>query len=135
MIDWLDVNSWVILLVDDEPDNLGVVAETLEYRGAQVKTALDGLDAIDKLVAFEPNLIMTDLSMPRMDGWELRVKLRSNLKFQNIPIVALSAHAMIGDRERALDAGFDGYITKPVDIHTLVEDIRASVKGALNPNE
>jgi CheY-like chemotaxis protein len=133
MIDWQDVKSWVILLVDDEPDNLEVVAETLEFRGATVQTALDGVDALAKLTNFEPNLIMTDLSMPRMDGWELRVNLRSNVKYQNLPILALSAHAMIGDKERALAAGFDGYLTKPVDIHTLVEDIRA--QGALKSHE
>ena len=135
MIDWQDVTSWVILLVDDEPDNLEVVAETLEFRGAQVVTALDGVDALGKLKDFEPNLIMTDLSMPRMDGWELRVNLRTNIKFQNTPILALSAHAMIGDKERAMAAGFDGYLTKPVDIHTLVEDIRSAAQGALKPNE
>src|SRR5215475_1258058 len=107
MIDWQDAKSWVILLVDDEPDNLEVVAETLEFRGATVLTASDGVDALAKLADFEPNLIMTDLSMPQMDGWELRVNLRNNVKYQNMPILALSAHAMLGDKERAIAAGFD----------------------------
>jgi len=135
MIDWQDAKSWVILLVDDEPDNLEVVAETLEFRGATVVTASDGVDALAKLADFEPNLIIADLSMPRMDGWELRVNLRANTKLQNIPILALSAHAMIGDKERAIAAGFDGYMTKPVNIHTLIEDIRAAAQGVLKPNE
>ena len=126
MIEWQDVKSWEVLLVDDEPDNLEVVAETLEYRGALVRTALNGLEALAVLQEFRPNLILADLSMPQMDGWELRTRLKNNPELQHIPLVAVSAHAMIGDKERALAAGFDGYLTKPVDIHTLLDDIRAA---------
>src|SRR5258708_15189859 len=126
MIDWQDVKSWVVLLVDDEPDNLEVVAETLEFRGAQVRTALNGLEALTVLETFLPNLIIADLSMPQMDGWELKKRVKSLEKFQSIPLLALSAHAMIGDKERAITAGFDGYMTKPVNIHTLLEDIFAA---------
>ena len=125
MIDWQDVKSWTVLLVDDEPDNLEVVAETLEYRGAQVKTAANGLEALDVLDVCMPNLIIADLSMPKMDGWELRTKLKGDPKVQNIPLLALSAHAMIGDKERALAAGFDGYLTKPFDPAELVDVVTA----------
>jgi two-component system cell cycle response regulator DivK len=128
MIDWHDVKSWLVLLVDDEPDNLEVVAETLEFRGAQVRTALNGLEALIVLESFMPNLIIADLSMPQMDGWELKKRVKSHEKFQAIPLLALSAHAMIGDKERAITAGFDGYITKPVNIHTILEDIRAAAQ-------
>jgi CheY-like chemotaxis protein len=131
MIEWQNVNSWHVLLVDDEPDNLEVVAETLEYRGAQVRTALNGLEALAVLQDFTPNLIIMDLSMPKMDGWELRTRLKNNPEFQTVPLLALSAHAMIGDKERALAAGFDGYLTKPVNIQTLLDDIRAAVKETL----
>ncbi len=135
MIDWQDVHSWVIMLVDDEPDNLEVVADILEFRGAQLKTALDGLEALTVLADFTPNLIIADLSMPQMDGWELRANIRSNPKYADTPILALSAHAMIGDKERALAAGFDGYLTKPVNIHTLIDDIRTAAQEILKSHE
>ena len=128
MIDWQNINSWVVLLVDDEPDNLEVVAETLEFRGAQVRTALNGVEALNVLEKFKPNLFLVDLSMPQMDGWELRTRIKNTPEVQQVPLLALSAHAMIGDKERALAAGFDGYLTKPVNIHTLLDDIRAAAQ-------
>lgn len=136
MIDWHNTETWHVMVVDDEPDNLEVVAETLEYRGAQVKTALNGKEALEVLEDFTANLILTDLSMPVMNGWEMRTRVKTNPKLETIPIVALSAHAIAGDQERALDAGFDGYITKPINIHTLLDDIRlAIVQPAENMKE
>lgn len=133
MIDWNNAETWQVMIVDDEPDNLEVVAETLEYRGAYVKTALNGKDALDVLEDFKPNLILTDLSMPVMNGWEMRTRVKSDPSLENVPVLALSAHAIAGDQERALDAGFDGYLTKPINIHTLVDDIRlALVKPEMN---
>ena len=127
MIDWQDINSWQVLVVDDEPDNLEVVAETLEYLGAQVKTALNGQEALEALEAFMANLILTDLSMPVMDGWQMRANAKRNPAFAEVPIMALSAHAIVGDRERAIEAGFNGYITKPVNMNTLLDDIRSAL--------
>lgn len=124
MIDWQTPATWRVLVVDDEPDNLEVVAETLEYRGAQATTAANGKDALDVLEAFDANLILTDLSMPVMNGWELRTRIKSHPKLSLIPILALSAHAFAGDKQRAMDVGFDGYLTKPVNIATLLDDIR-----------
>jgi two-component system, cell cycle response regulator DivK len=124
MIDWQNPSTWCVMVVDDEPDNLEVVAETLEYRGAQVKTAANGKDALEALEGFEANLILTDLSMPVMNGWEMRTRIRNHPKLSLIPILALSAHAFAGDKQRAMDVGFDGYLTKPVNIATLLDDIR-----------
>jgi len=136
VIDWHDVATWQVMIVDDEPDNLEVVAETLEYRGAQVKTAQNGKEALEMLEEFGANLILTDLSMPVMNGWEMRSRVKNNPKIARIPIMALSAHAIAGDQERALEAGFDGYLTKPVNIHTLLDDIRlAYVKPVLETKE
>ena len=135
MIDWQDVNSWLVLLVDDEPDNLEVVAETLEFRGAQVMTALNGVEALAVLEHFKPNLFLVDLSMPQMDGWELRTRIKNTPEIQQVPLLALSAHAMIGDKERALAAGFDGYLTKPVNILTILNDIRAAAQEKIKINE
>jgi len=126
VIDWQDITTWHVLVVDHEQDNLDVVAETLEFKGVDVKTALNGEEALKVLESFSANLIITDLSMPVMDGWKFRYQLRQNEVFSQIPVLALSAHAIAGDQERALEAGFDGYLTKPVNIHTLLDDIRAA---------
>ncbi len=135
MIDWPNVATWRVLFVDDEPDNLEVVAETLEFYGAEVCTALNGQEALAHLADFLPNLIITDLSMPIMDGWQLRTNIKANATLQNIPILALSAHAMAGDKERALAAGFDGYVTKPVNIHTFLDDIRLAARETIKTDE
>lgn len=124
MIDWNNESTWKVMIVDDEPDNLEVVAETLEFRGVTVQTAQNGKEALELLDTFEANLILTDLSMPIMNGWEMRSRIKKVEKLADIPIMALSAHAIAGDQERALEAGFDGYLTKPVNIHTLLDDIR-----------
>lgn len=126
MINWQDVTTWHILVVDDEQDNLEVVAETLEFKGATVRTATNGEEALKVLDEFQANLILTDLSMPVMDGWKMRYQVKSSDALRHIPVLALSAHAIAGDQERALEAGFDGYLTKPVNIHTLLDDIKAA---------
>jgi CheY-like chemotaxis protein len=119
-----DLKTWKILIVDDEPDNLEVIAQSLDFFGATVQTAKDGVLGLKILETYEANLILLDLSMPNMDGWEMRTKVKENSKTKHIPVIALTAHAMHGDRERALEAGFDGYLTKPVNVPTLVQDVK-----------
>ena len=128
MLDWQNISSWQVLLIDDEPDNLEVVAESLEFYGIAVETATNGQLGLEKLEIFTPTLILLDLSMPVMDGWQTLRRIKSSLQMQAIPIIALSAHAIIGDEERALNAGFDGYMTKPVNVPTLVEDLRTALQ-------
>jgi CheY-like chemotaxis protein len=123
MIDLASISSWSVLIVDDEPDNLEIVAETLGFFGLTVKTARNGLEGLTMLREFSPQLILLDLSMPKMDGWEMRTRVKTDLATQHIPVVALSAHAMAGDRTRALEAGFDGYLTKPINVATILTDI------------
>jgi CheY-like chemotaxis protein len=132
MIDWHNAATWQVMIVDDEPDNIEVVAETLEYFGANVKTAQNGKEALDVLEDFSPNLILTDLSMPVMSGWEMRSRIKGNAKLADTPILAVSAHAIAGDQERALEAGFDGYLTKPINIHTLLDDIRGTLSALVH---
>jgi CheY-like chemotaxis protein len=123
-MDIQDTSTWRILIVDDEPDNLEVVAESLQFFGASVKIARNGAEGLKVLEEFPATFILLDLSMPVMDGWEMRSRVKSNPKTDTIPVIALSAHAMAGDKERAMDAGFDGYLTKPVNVPTLLSDLR-----------
>lgn len=128
MVDLAAITSWSVLIVDDEPDNLEIVAESLVFFGLSVKIARNGLEGLDLLKEFSPDLILLDLSMPKMDGWEMRSRVKADPVNRDIPVVALSAHAMAGDKERALQAGFDGYLTKPVNIMTILGDIRSTLE-------
>ncbi|MBN2304394.1 MAG: response regulator [Anaerolineae bacterium] len=124
----------MVLLVDDEPDNVEVILDALEFRGIEAKSATNGQQALDMLKDFTPDLILLDLSMPVMDGWETRQRLEDDPKTQPIPVVALTAHAMMGDRERVLEAGFDGYVSKPISVATFVDDIRSTLKKNARPS-
>lgn len=124
MLDPNDLKTWNILIVDDEPDNLEVIAQSLHFFGATVKTARDGLLGLQVLESCETNFVLLDLSMPNMDGWQMRAKIKENPKTGHLPVIALTAHAMAGDKERAMEAGFDGYLTKPVNVPTLVQDVK-----------
>ncbi|MCL4249025.1 MAG: response regulator [Anaerolineae bacterium] len=128
MFSWDDITTWTVLVVDDEPDNLEVITETLEFRGAKTCSAKNGEEGLSAYVEFKPAILLIDLSMPNIDGWQMRAKLKTNQHYGGEPMIALTAHAMAGDRERALAAGFDGYLTKPINVATLVEDIRESLK-------
>lgn len=119
-----DINDWTVLIVDDEPDNLGVARKVLQFGGAEVHIARNGIEGLSVLNEVTPTFILLDLSMPEMDGWEMLNKARMNAKLANVPIIALTAHAMAGDREKVMDAGFDGYIAKPFRINSLLEDIK-----------
>ncbi len=127
MLTWDNLSTWSVLLVDDEPDNLEVVAETLGYFGVTVRTAENGERGMEVLRDFLPSMILMDLSMPKMDGWKMRSCVKADPRTAHIPVVALSAHAMVGDKERAIAAGFDGYLTKPINVPTLMEDLRAAL--------
>lgn len=133
MVDVSTLSNWSVLLVDDEPDNLEVVAETLRFYGLTVRTARDGVEGLEALGEFTPDLVLLDLSMPKMDGWEMRQRIKFNPATANIPVVALSAHAMAGDKERAIQSGFDGYITKPVNIATILKDLSETLDENYKP--
>jgi two-component system cell cycle response regulator DivK len=118
-----DVAGWIVVIVDDEPDNLAVARKVLEFGGAQVHTAGNGVEGLKVVDAIKPSFILLDLSMPEMDGWEMFNRLRADENTQSIPVVALTAHAMAGDRERVMEAGFDGYIAKPFRLSTFMSEI------------
>lgn len=108
-----------ILIIDDNPINLKLEKILLEVEGYNVRTANDAEEALRLLESFSPRLIMMDLQLPGMTGLELTTKLKASTKFKNIIILAITAYAMKGDREKALSAGCDGYIPKPIDTKTL----------------
>jgi len=117
------LKEWNVLIVDDEPDSLEVAARILTFYGAQVHTAMDGRQALTMLSTVTPNLIVSDLSMPNLDGWGFVFELKQNRATMDTPVIALTAHAIKGDRERAIAAGFHNYLTKPLTPATFLRDL------------
>lgn len=118
-----------ILVVDDNRDSRELVVKVLKNKGYQMVEASDGEEAIEKAMAERPNLILLDLSIPKIDGYEVCRRLKSQDAFKDIPVVALTAHAMRGDREKTLEVGFEGYISKPINIRELPEQVKSYLKG------
>lgn len=110
-----------ILLVEDNELNRDMLSRRLIRRGFDVTIAVDGGQGADMAVSESPDLILLDMSLPVMNGWEVAQKLKADSATRNIPIIALTAHAMGGDREKALDAGCNEYETKPVEFKRLLE--------------
>ena len=114
-----------ILLVEDNEMNRDMLARRLERRGYQVVIAIDGDQGVRLAQVEEPDLILMDMSLPVLDGWEATRQLRAMPATQAIPIIALTAHAMAGDREQALQAGCDDYDSKPIEFARLLGKIQA----------
>ncbi len=114
-----------ILLVEDNEMNRDMLSRRLAKRGYEVAIALDGLQGIEMARRDSPDLILMDMSLPGVDGWEITRRMRADDGLRRIPIIALTAHAMAGDREKALAAGCDDYDTKPVDFARLTAKIAA----------
>lgn len=112
-----------ILYVEDNPDNRSLIRRVLEAEGYAVVEAVNASQALEALERSEINLVLMDINMPDMDGYTLTAKIESIKKFSHIPIVAVTANVMRGDREKSLGAGCDGYIQKPIDIDTLSQQI------------
>jgi len=112
-----------ILLVEDNEMNRDMLTRRLKRRGFDVAEALDGLQGIDMAVRLKPDLILMDMSLPEMDGWEATRRLKALSHTSTIPIIGLSAHAMSGDRQKGISAGCDDYDTKPIDFRRLLGKI------------
>lgn len=112
-----------ILLVEDNEMNRDMLSRRLIRRGYEVVMAVDGQQGIDMARTQAPDLVLMDMSLPVIDGWEAAGRLKSASETQNIPIIALTAHAMVGDREKAVGAGCDDFDTKPIDLSRLLEKI------------
>lgn len=112
-----------ILLVEDNEMNRDMLSRRLQRRGFEVVIAVDGAEGVALANSEIPDLILMDMSLPVMDGWEATKTIKGNSTTKAIPVIALTAHAMSGDREKALDAGCDDYDTKPIDLPRLLTKI------------
>jgi CheY-like chemotaxis protein len=118
-----------ILLVEDNEMNRDMLSRRLIRRGFDVIIAVDGAQGVDMAVSESPDLILLDMSLPVMNGWDVAQKLKADSDTSSIPIIALTAHAMGGDREKALDAGCNEYETKPIEFKRLLEKMNKFLDG------
>ncbi|MFC1773560.1 response regulator [Pseudomonadota bacterium] len=119
-----------ILLVEDNEMNRDMLSRRLERKEFEVVIAVDGQAGIDMVASESPDLILMDLSLPVVDGWEATRQIKANPAIQSIPVIALTAHAMAGDEQKALEAGCDDYDTKPVNFKRLLGKIETFIGGA-----
>jgi CheY-like chemotaxis protein len=118
-----------ILIVEDNPDNRTLITDVLVSLGYQVIEAVDGVQGVEMAFGEKPDLILMDLSLPHKDGWTATREIKADSEIGATPVIALTAHAMVGDRERALEAGCDDYISKPIDLRELA----SKLEQYLNP--
>ena len=118
-----------ILIVEDNEMNRDMLSRRLARRGYQIVLAVDGGEGIAMATAENPDLILMDMSLPVVDGWEATRRLKAEPRTRVIPVIGLTAHAMAGDREKVIDAGCDDYDTKPVELPRLLQKIEALLKG------
>jgi CheY-like chemotaxis protein len=114
-----------ILIVEDNEMNRDMLSRRLQRKGYEILIAIDGAKGIDVAAASAPDLILMDMSLPVMDGWEATRRLKADNALKHIPIIALTAHAMANDREKALEAGCDDYDTKPIELPRLLAKMEA----------
>lgn len=117
-----------LLLVEDNDMNRDMLSRRLTRRGYQVVIAVDGQQGIDEARRLSPDLVLMDMSLPVKDGWTATTELKADPATSSIPVIGLTAHAMSGDRERAIQAGCDDYDTKPVELERLLEKIEKLLK-------
>jgi len=114
-----------ILLVEDNEMNRDMLSRRLERKGYQVVLAVDGQSGVEMAGSHAPDLVLMDMSLPVLDGWEVTRRLKAEPRTAHLPVIALTAHAMAGDRERAIAAGCDDYDTKPIELTRLLGKIEA----------
>ena len=117
------LKGWDIVVIDDEEDSLLVAQIILDEYGANTHTASNGEEGLAVIRAVRPRFVISDLSMAVLDGWGLITKMQDDPALKDIPAIALTAHAMVGDRERAVAAGFHNYLTKPLTVETFIQDL------------
>lgn len=119
-----DLSAWNILIVDDEVHNSGVLEHVFRFHDAQVRVVDSGVECLKMIRKERPTLVLLDLSMPKMSGWEVLKIIREDEELKSLAVITITAQVMAGDRERVLEAGFDGYIPKPISVSTIVKTIQ-----------
>jgi CheY-like chemotaxis protein len=117
-----------ILIVEDSPDNMKLFSTILGLKGHEVTGLPGGEGLLDTIQQAPPDLVLMDIQLPGKDGFALLQEIRKS-PFSQVRVIALTAHAMTGDRERAIEAGFDGYITKPIDIRSFPDQVQRALRG------
>lgn len=123
--------DWVILIVDDTPDNVIVAKTALEFHGATVHMANNGEEGLGILKDLRPTVILLDIRMPKMNGWAMFKSIRENPEMNATPVIAITAYSMEEDRKQILEAGFDGYISKPFDVFNFAQNIQTLTIDAI----
>jgi CheY-like chemotaxis protein len=118
-----------ILIVEDNDMNLDMLSRRLARKGYEIVVARDGQAGVDQALAERPDLVLMDMSLPVMDGWEATRRIKGRAETAAIPVVALTAHAMASDREKAMDAGCDDFYTKPIELPGLLDIITRLLAG------
>ena len=122
-----------ILLVEDNEMNRDMLSRRLQRKGYEVVIAVDGGQGVELAKSQIPDLILMDMSLPVLDGWEATRRIKADAATHGIPVIALTAHAMAGDKEKALEAGCEDYDTKPIDLNRLLEKMEAQLKKRATP--
>jgi len=117
------LEGWDIVVLEDELDSLEVAEIILGEYGANVNSASNGQEGLAMVKHVKPRFVISDLSMPVMDGWGFISHMKADVALAHIPVIALTAHAMVGDRERAIAAGFHNYLTKPLTVDRFMQDL------------
>jgi CheY-like chemotaxis protein len=112
-----------VLMAEDSPVNRELLREILESRSCEVDEAHDGVEALEKIGRSRPDILLLDIGMPKLDGFGVIRKVREDPNLASLPVLAVTAYAMRGDREKGLEAGFDGYLSKPVDARSLFAEM------------
>lgn len=123
-----DPMDWNIIIVDDELDNLGVIELVLSFHKANTRTAVSGQECLKLLEDETANLLLIDIQMPEMDGFELLRRIRNNDQWQKIPAIAVTARVMPNDKQQILQSGFNGYIAKPINAMSFADEIKTILK-------
>jgi two-component system, cell cycle response regulator DivK len=123
----------LVLVVDDVAHGREIFAEYLEFRGFRVATAADGQEAIDRAFELRPDVILMDLSLPRVDGWEATRRLKQDERTRAIPIIALTAHALAAAHDKAKEVGCDAVVTKPCLPRDLEQEVRRQLEARVKP--
>jgi two-component system, cell cycle response regulator DivK len=126
--------GWRVLLVEDNYDNFEMVRFLLERAGYTVVGARNGREAVTAAREHKPDVILMDLSLPEMDGWEAAREIKNDPTIAGIPLIALTAHTLPGDRQKAMEAGFDNYISKPINVPAFYDLVNAVFTGKSEKN-